>query len=194
MSDLFREKLADLMDMKCIVVQQMNMLLRVFLYSYCLCLYSSILCFCSSYGLHLFLSRILLYNLSFFHYNTHLPKYARITIFFSIHSLSLSVNNIPCRCILSVFLCPNSVMSQCFILLPVSFLHLSKNRLTAKVATALLSWIFISLHNLSNSSSLNVSVINMPLLTFNSSLSLTCHSLFFLSFTFYTIPTTDRHK
>ena len=73
----------------------------------------------------------------------------------------------------------NSVMSQCLILFPVSFLHLSKNRLTAKVATALLSWIFISLHNLSNSSSLNVSVINMPLLTFNSSLSLTSQSRYY---------------
>ena len=81
--------------------------------------------------------------------------------------------------------CPNSVISQCFILLLVSFLHLSKNRLTAKVATALLSWIFISLHNLSNSSSLNVSVINLPLLTFNSSFSLTCHSLFFVFYILY---------
>ena len=100
-------------------------------------------------------------------------------------SSGFSVKIIPCMCIRSVFLCPSSVISQCFTDFLCFFLQRSKNLLTASVAISFssdscMSSFFASFVSDFKLSSEKVSVTNCPDLSILiSSFSLTCHCLAF---------------
>ena len=94
-----------------------------------------------------------------------------------------SCQNIPCICILLVFVCPFSVTIQCFIDLPsLYFLNLSMNSLTSFVAISFTFSLGISYFVLSFFilSSVNVPVRNIAFgVSFSCSAILTFHSLAF---------------